>query len=59
MEDVICRAQQILKEDEPEVRAINKVILAAKVGAIREAQLQEKDLIKWAYQIIIAFMYSF
>lgn len=36
----------MLKEDEPEVRTINKVILGAKVQAIREAQLHEKQLIK-------------
>ncbi|ODN05769.1 Cilia- and flagella-associated protein 45 [Orchesella cincta] len=46
MEEMLCRADKILKEDEPEVRSINKVILAAKVSAIREAQLQEKELIK-------------
>ncbi|XP_021960513.1 cilia- and flagella-associated protein 45-like [Folsomia candida] len=44
--EILCRAEKILKEDEPEVRTINKVILAAKVQAIREAQLQEKELIK-------------
>jgi len=46
MEEVICRAEKILKNDEPEVRTVNKVILAAKVQAIREAQLAEKELIK-------------
>lgn len=46
MEEVLCRAEKILKEDEPEVRTINKVILGAKVAAIREAQLQEKELIR-------------
>jgi len=42
----MCRADKILKEDEPECRAINSVILAAKVSAIREAQLQEKELMR-------------
>ena len=42
----LCRAEKILKDDEPEVRTINHVILAAKVQAIREAQLQERELIK-------------
>ena len=46
IEEIICRAQAILKDDEPEVRTINKVVLAAKVQAIREAQLAEKELIK-------------
>jgi len=46
MEELICRSQAILKEDEPEIRTINQVILAAKVQAIREAQLAEKELIK-------------
>ena len=40
------RANTIILEDEPEIRTINKVILAAKVQAIREAQLAEKELIK-------------
>jgi hypothetical protein len=46
MDEIVCRAKEILKDDEPEVRTINKVILAAKVQAIREAQLAEKSLIK-------------
>jgi hypothetical protein len=46
MEEIICRADKILKEDEPEVRTINSVILQAKVQAIREAQLQEKELMR-------------
>jgi hypothetical protein len=44
--EILCRASTILQEDEPEVRTINQVILAAKVQAIREAQLYEKELIR-------------
>ena len=46
MDEILCRANTIIKDAEPEVRTINKVILSAKVQAIREAQLAEKKLIK-------------
>jgi hypothetical protein len=46
IDEILGRANVIMMEDEPEVRAINQVILAAKVQAIREAQLAEKNLIK-------------
>ncbi|CAG7836627.1 unnamed protein product [Allacma fusca] len=46
MDEILGRANTITMEEEPEVRALNQVILAAKVQAIREAQLAEKHLIK-------------
>jgi len=46
MNEILCRADTIIKNDEPEIRTINQVILAAKVQAIREAQLAEKVMIR-------------
>jgi len=46
MEQIICRADKMLKQDEPEMRTVDSIILTAKVQAIREAQLSEKELIK-------------
>lgn len=52
-EHYLARAKQLQLEQEDEVKLANKVILATKCQAIRDAQLEEKQRIQFSIYFIM------